>query len=103
MENKSRTTWVYLLSDKTIITCLITEFLTLIHTQFNVTIKVIRIDKGTKFCNKTVDDFLKVLGIIHQLSCVYTPQQNGLVERKHKTLLNYARALRFHASTPIHF
>ncbi|XP_074328123.1 uncharacterized protein LOC141666036 [Apium graveolens] len=42
-------------------------------------------------------------GIVHQTTCVYTPQQNGLVERKHRTFLNIARALRFHSSLPISF
>ncbi|XP_074376786.1 uncharacterized protein LOC141718302 [Apium graveolens] len=46
---------------------------------------------------------LASLGIIHQKSYTYTPQQNGVVERKHKNLLNIARALRLQASLPISF
>ena len=42
-------------------------------------------------------------GIIHQTLCVYTPQQNGVVERKHRHLLEVSRALRFQASLPIKF
>lgn len=103
VEDKSRTTWVFLLSDKSAVPMMLKEFVMFIQTQFHTTIKVIRTDNGTELCNKTVDSFLKGLGIIHQQSCVYTPQQNGLVERKHRNLLNCARALRFHASLPILF
>lgn len=46
---------------------------------------------------------LKSLGIVHQSSCVYTPQQNGVVERRHRYILDTARAIKFQASVPLRF
>lgn len=45
-------------------------------------------------------DFFNSQGIQHQKTYVYTPQQNGVVERKHQHLLNVARSLLFQASLP---
>lgn len=63
---------------------------------------MVRSDNGTEFLNKELKLKFQKLGIVHQLSCVETPQQNGRAERKHKHLLAVARALRFKASLPIH-
>ncbi|GKC68028.1 ribonuclease H-like domain-containing protein [Tanacetum coccineum] len=61
--------------------------------QFNKTIKIFRSDNGTEFVNQKLVRFCEEKGIIHQTSCAYTPQQNGIVERKYRHLLNVARSL----------
>lgn len=50
-----------------------------------------------------MNDFYSKMGIIHETSCPHTPQQNGVVEQKHRHLLEVARALRFEASLLIKF
>lgn len=62
-----------------------------------------RSDNGTEFLNKDLTPFLASFGVIHQTSCVKTPQQNGVVERKHRHLLETARVLRFQSHLPISF
>lgn len=101
VEDKSKTTWVCFLPDKTYITLILQEFIIHIQNQFGTVIDTLRTDTGIEFFNNSVSCFLKKLGIIHQFSCAYSPQPNGLVERKHMNPLICAKALRFHASLPI--
>lgn len=67
----------------------------MIQTQFNKPIHVIRSDNGSEFINHNVESLFQEFGIIHHRSCAYSPQQNGIVERKHRHLLQVARALMF--------
>ncbi|KAL0397063.1 UNVERIFIED_CONTAM: Retrovirus-related Pol polyprotein from transposon TNT 1-94 [Sesamum calycinum] len=71
--------------------------------QFGKGIKIFRSDNGSEFINQECRMLCANFGIIHQTSCSYTPQQNGRVERKHRHLLNVARALLLQASLPIKF
>jgi hypothetical protein len=71
----------------------------MVERQYNRKVKIVRSDNGTEFtCMKSY--FLEQ-GIIFQTSCTGTPQQNGRVERKHRHILNVARALRFQGNLPI--
>lgn len=55
------------------------------------------------FFNSSFNDLLNSLGIIHQYSCPYTPQQNSRVERKRKYLLKMVGVLRFQYGLPIKY
>ena len=50
-------------------------------------------DNGTEFKNSQIEGFLEEEGIKHEFSSPYTPQQNGVVERKNRTLLDMARTM----------
>lgn len=73
------------------------------HVHFEKTIKMLRSDNGAEFFSKECKDFLSSFGVLHQSSCPYTPQQNGVVERRHRHILEVARALRFQGSIQLHF
>ena len=98
MDDFSRCTWVYLLKNKSDTQFLLPNFVNMVHTQFNATIKTIRSDNGTEFYLK---EFFHSNGILHQLSCVDTPQQNAIVKRKHQHILNVVRALKFQSKVPL--
>jgi hypothetical protein len=66
-------------------------------------IKKIRSDNGTEFKNYQIEGFLKEEGIKHDFSSPYTPQQNGVVERKNRTLLDMARTMLDDYKTPDRF
>jgi len=71
---------------------LLQQFVAYVETQFEVSVKIIRTDNGMKFQDHSALQFYAKKGILHQKACVETPQQNGVAERKHKHLLEIARA-----------
>jgi transposase InsO family protein len=54
--------------------------------EFGLRIKKIRSDSGTEFKYSQIEGFLEEEGIKHEFSSPYTPQQNGAMERKNRTL-----------------
>jgi hypothetical protein len=73
------------------------DFIQLIETQHNSKVKRVRTDNGIEFI---MPQFYASKGIIHQTSCVESPEQNGRVERKHQHLLNVGISLLFQAKIP---
>ncbi|KAK1632086.1 hypothetical protein QYE76_006401 [Lolium multiflorum] len=69
------------------------DFATEVQRQHNLLIMAIRSDNGPEFKNYTLNDFLSDEGIRHQYSAAYTPQQNGVAERKNRTLMDMARSM----------
>jgi Integrase core domain/GAG-pre-integrase domain len=95
IDDYSRTTWVYLLKAKSDVFLYFQEFYIFIENQYNAKIKTFRSDNGTEYVNKKNLEFFKQKGILHQTTCVNTPQQNGISERKNKHLLEVTRAILF--------
>ena len=63
----------------------------------------IRTDNGTEFCNKIMDEFYYEKGIFHQKTVPYNSSQNGVAERKHRTIQEKTRKLIASAGAPIKF
>jgi len=80
---------------------LLESFIIFSQNQFQASIKTIRVDNGLEFIS--MRNFFLKKGIECQRTCVYTPQPNGVVERKHRHILNTARALLFQSHLPLEF
>ncbi|KAK1406226.1 hypothetical protein QVD17_41515 [Tagetes erecta] len=103
VDDYSRVVWIYLLKSKTEVFYNLESFFNMLKNQFNKTVKVFRSDNGTEFVNNQTHEFFRTHGILHQTTCSYTPQQNGIAERKHRHLLNVARSLMFQGAIPLRF
>jgi hypothetical protein len=100
VDDHSRFTWVYLMHNKSQTNSIIQSFFSYVETQFQTSIKCLRSDNGVEF---NMSAFFSSKGVLHQQSCVATPQQNAVVERKHQHLLNIAQALRFQSNLALSF
>ncbi|CAL9027038.1 unnamed protein product [Prunus brigantina] len=81
---------------------LLPEFCAMVSTQFHASVKVFRTDNGGEYVNHTLTQFFRDHGIIHQTTTPFTPQQNGVSERKNRQLLEVARSLLLDMSVPHH-
>lgn len=82
---------------------LLKSFVLFAENQFSGKVKIVRSDNGSEFSNNEAQGFYNEKGILHQTTCYYTPQQNGIVERKHRHLLEMARSLYFQSCLPIKY
>ncbi|KAJ9538853.1 LOW QUALITY PROTEIN: hypothetical protein OSB04_031586 [Centaurea solstitialis] len=101
VDSFSRYTWVNFLRRKDGAPDIIISFIRNVRLQ--LPIQVIRTDNGTEFKNRTLDSFLDSLIITHTFSATRTPQQNGVVERKNRTLVEAARTMLASSKLPLHF
>ena len=101
VDDYSRFTWLYPLRSKSDFYGVFESFIALMETQFSTKIKAFQSDGGTEFLNNKVKALLQKHGILHRISCPYTPQQNGRVERKHRHIVETGLAMMFHAHIPV--
>ena len=103
VDDYSRYTWVHIILYKTEVQDVFRRFANRTMNNYIIKIKHIRSDNGTEFKNTGLDLYLDTMGIIHEFSAPYTPQQNGIVERKNRTLIEMARTMLDEYKTPDRF
>ncbi|KAJ9557092.1 hypothetical protein OSB04_011706 [Centaurea solstitialis] len=99
----SRFTWLEFLRAKSDAADRIIAFIKRIQVLLGRRVKTLRSDNGTEFSNAKLQSFLEDVGISHNFSAVRTPQQNGVVERKNRTLVEAARSMMAHSGVPQSF
>ena len=87
VDDYSRYTWVHIILYKSEVQDVFRRFANRAMNNYGAKIKHIRSDNGTEFKNTGLDTYLDSLGITDEFSAPYTPQQNGVVERKNRTLI----------------
>ena len=86
-------TYVFFLHDKADTYDIFKKFMTRAENEFELKVKKVRSDNGSEFRNTRVEKWCDEKGIKHEFSTKYTPKQNGLVERKNRTLIDMARSM----------
>ncbi|XP_035837414.1 uncharacterized protein LOC110891574 [Helianthus annuus] len=99
----SRFSWVYFLEAKSETAEVLKSFILLIENVTKLKVKSIRSDNGSEFKNQTFISFCAEKGIHLQYSAARTPQQNGVAERKNRTLIEAARTMLVDSKLPIIF
>jgi IS30 family transposase len=100
LDDCSHFLWTFLLRLKSNTFSVLSNFFTLVQTQFGCTIKSIQCDNGREFDNSASRAFFLAHGVSLRMSCPYTSQQNGKAERIIRTTNNVIRTLLFQASMP---
>ncbi|GJT41379.1 putative ribonuclease H-like domain-containing protein [Tanacetum coccineum] len=99
----SRFTWTFFLGTKDETFYVLKEFIALIENQLNKKVKGIRCDNGTEFKNAKLIELCGEKGIKRDYSNPRTPQQNGVAERKNRTLIEAARTMLADSKLPTMF
>nr|GEX31864.1 retrovirus-related Pol polyprotein from transposon TNT 1-94 [Tanacetum cinerariifolium] len=100
VDDYSRYTWVFFLHSNDKASEVIISFIKITQVNLQLQVQRVRTDNGTKFKNKTLTKFFDEVGITQQFSAARTPQQNGVVERRNRTLVEAARTMLTFANLP---
>lgn len=92
--------WIYFLRFKSEVAGIFWRFKQWIENQSGCTIQILRSDNGKEYTSDQFNQFCEEAGIEHQLTAPYTPQQNGVSERKNRTIFEMARCLMHEKDLP---
>ncbi|GJT03314.1 retrovirus-related pol polyprotein from transposon TNT 1-94 [Tanacetum coccineum] len=101
VDDYSRFTWVKFLRSKDETPEFVIKFLKQIQVGLNKTVRYIRTDNGIEFVNQVLTELYESVGIFHQKSVLRTPQHNGVVERRNRTLVEAARTMLIFSKAPM--
>jgi histone deacetylase 1/2 len=97
----SRFTWIYLLKSKSDVLPIFQQFKNMVELQLGHSLKSLQTDWGGEF--RPFTPYLTSLGITHRLICPHTHHQNGVIERKHRHVVDLGLTLLSQASLPLKY
>nr|GEW80118.1 putative RNA-directed DNA polymerase [Tanacetum cinerariifolium] len=100
---KRKYTLTYFLRSKEKTPEVLIDFLRLVQRGLHAQVRIVQTNKGTEFLNQTLHAYFASEGILHQTSVARTPKQNGIVERRNRTLVEAARTMLIAAKVPLFF
>ncbi|GJX17511.1 retrovirus-related pol polyprotein from transposon TNT 1-94 [Tanacetum coccineum] len=93
IDDYSRFTWVNFVRTKDEAPVIIIKFLKQAQVSLNAIVRYLRTDNGIEFLNQTLSNYTKEVGITHNTSTARTPQQNSVVERRNRMLVEPSRTM----------
>jgi transposase InsO family protein len=93
IDDFSRKTWIYFLHEKSEAFTMFKRYKACVEKETGAYLKCLRTDRGGEFNSNEFEEFCKENGITRQLTTAYTPQQNGVAERKNRTAMNLVRCI----------
>ena len=100
IDDHTRKVWVYFMKEKSEVFSHFQNFKVMVEKQTGHYVQCLRSDGGGEYFSNEFSSFLKKHGIQRQFSCRYTPQQNGVAERKNRHIAEVARALMAEKNMP---
>ncbi|WVZ70174.1 hypothetical protein U9M48_018860 [Paspalum notatum var. saurae] len=103
VDDFSRFSWVFFMESKDEAFGFVRDLVLRLRNESHKVMRAIRSDNGGEFRNSRFENFYRDLGLEHQFSSPYTPPQNGVVERKNRTLIEMPRMMLDEHRTPRRF
>lgn len=100
IDDFSKFTVIYFIRNKSEVEQKIKEIVAMVENKFNIKPKLIRSDRGGEYFATELKDFLRKQGIRTQYTAPYSPQQNGVAERRNRSLIEMARCMLTDAKLP---
>ncbi|KAI5317616.1 hypothetical protein L3X38_037323 [Prunus dulcis] len=103
IDDHTRMCWACFLQHKSQAFNIFKRFINMVELQSGYQIKKLRSDRGGEYTSLEFSKFCEEMGLERQLTIAYSPQQNGVAERKNRTVMEMARTMMHEKKIPLKF
>ncbi|KAM1739403.1 hypothetical protein ACFX11_015127 [Malus domestica] len=103
IDDCTRMCWIYFLRNKSEVFDIFKKFRATVELQSGYQLKKLRSDRGGEYTSTEFRKFCDEMGMERQLTVAYTPQQNGVAERKNRTIVEMAKCMMVEKGVPLDF